>query len=76
MNNLDASYHKQKNNKVLYLVIFIIGFNFLFAVICYPLLLSIGTFVATSRRMLSLIPIDSIIMSRGFERLILKFIKK
>ncbi len=75
-NSLNTSYHSQLNNRIIYLVVFTICLNILFAVLCYPLLTAVHNYVVLSREMLAIVPVDCLIICKSFEKLIVKQLKK
>ena len=73
---MNDAYDSQLSSRIVYLIVFTGCLNILFALLCYPFLIGIKNFVVNTRQMLSIIPVDCIIICRSFERLILKHLKK
>jgi len=76
LDSLETSYNSQLSDRILYLVVFTFGVNIIFLILCYPFLQEMNSFVQSSREMLTVIPIEGLIMCKGFDKLVLKRLKK
>ncbi len=76
MAGLTTAHEEQLSSRIIYLVVFTIGINIFFVAICYRYLRAISEFVERSRTMLSIIPVDCIILCKMFDRLVLQYLKR
>ncbi|MDR3547490.1 MAG: hypothetical protein P4M11_04325 [Candidatus Pacebacteria bacterium] len=74
--SLKDSYDTQLSDRIIYLVSFTFGLNLIFFILSYPFLQAMSNFVHFSRSMLTIVPVEGLILCKGFDKLVLRRLKK